>query len=114
VGVPMVLEVFGYHFARRSTIGRNRIQLLLLAGRKVIENDLLAIGRPARQHDIGERRVAELESLAAVQFAYPECSLRVADIGHPLPIFREADAIRRNSGKKWNELCGLRIIASQL
>src|SRR5438552_13973933 len=74
-------------------IDRNRIQLRILARRKVNDNDLLAIGRPARLHGI-ERRVAELESLAAVQFGGPECSLREVHIGHPLPISMRIDGWR--------------------
>ena len=42
--VPLWLEVFGYQFARRSPIDRNRLQIRLLGGRKGIEKDLLAIG----------------------------------------------------------------------
>src|SRR5271157_4103175 len=110
VGVPMGLEVFGYHFARRSAIGRNRIQLRLLA-QPAIESDQLAIGRPMRQCGT-KRRVAELESLAAVQFASPEYSR--ADIGCPLPIFREADVVHINSGKEWNDLCEHRVVTNQL
>src|SRR5208337_571689 len=83
-----------------------------MAGRIVKENDLLAIGRPARQYG-SERRVAELEPLAAVHFADPESCLWVAYIGHRLAILREADAIRRNPGEKWHERSGLGIIARQ-
>src|SRR5260370_11005469 len=89
VGVQLLLEVFLYHLAWRSPIDRNGMQLRLLAGRIVKEDDLLAIGRPARLHGIESRRVAELESQATIQLAGPECSLGKRDIGHPLPIFIE-------------------------
>src|SRR5208337_595805 len=88
-GVPLVLEVFRYHFARPSAIGRNCIQFTLLGRRAARENDLLAVGRPPREHG-PERRVAELESLAAVQFADPNCSLRLGGIGTHCPSLEKA------------------------
>src|ERR1700680_2298253 len=84
-----------------------------MALRKSIESDLLAIGRPIGLRG-PEGRIAELQSLAAVQFAGPDRPLGIAGIGHPLAIPRKADAVRRDSGKKWNELRRVCIVARQL
>ena len=111
--VVLFLVVFVHHFARRAPLARNRIDLGLLSRQKTIEHNLPAIGRPARQHG-NEGRVSKLNSLAAVQLASPECALREPNISHPLTIFREADAVRGNPGKQWNELGGLRVVTNQL
>src|SRR6266581_1097417 len=96
--IVLFLVVFVHHFARRAPLARNRIDLGLLSRQKTIEHNLPAIGRPARQH-ADEGWEGELNSLTAVRLASPKCPLREADIGHPLTISREADAVRGNPGK---------------
>ena len=113
IGVPLFWRSSGISSRGVPPSVETVYSFQFLSGQRARESDLLAIGRPGGKLGC-KRRVGELESLAAVQFALPECSLRVADIGHPLSIFREADVIRRNSGKEWNELCGLRIVANHL
>src|SRR6516164_6298087 len=78
-----------------AAIGRNQIDFPLLP--HVAERNETAIGRPFWNTDGAHGRKCELQSLAAVDPASPKHSLRVSNVGDPLPVAREIGKPSGNS-----------------
>src|SRR6202051_2096584 len=71
-----------------------------------VQSVLFRSGRPSRQDGI-RRWVGELQTLASVQFAAPQCAIAIGNIGYPLTIFGESHVFRGDAAEIGRELFGL-------
>src|SRR3954471_21761665 len=89
VRISLYFVIFGKKLLRAPAIGSDN-EGLLLARRKVREEDLGTVGRPARQQSI-DRRVGQLNGVGSITISFPKGTLGVRHIRDKLPVFGEGD-----------------------